>query len=463
SRIEAEFLQTDQRRWFCPCPKCGHYQTLKWEHVLWGTARVESARRWKQPVGDIATDGSDAVYECASCHAHLSDAERVRMVRAGQWRATAPFTGKRGYHLNGIASPFKAKKGFKNRLHQMVAGFLEAKAGGRETLKTWVNTFLAETFEDEANKVECAEVMKRCKDYLDADGKPSPDLVPEPVMFITAAVDVQHDRLELEFDGWGQYEESWALEYLVIPGDPLRPKVWAEADAALSRRFKTVDGRELTVAAACVDSGDPLTTDAAMAFTKPRFHRRIFAIKGSNQAWSPLVSGPYRGNRRRCPVYRIGTDTAKSIIYGRLKMEAGGPGYMHFPKGRGFDSLYFSGLTAEEIRISKKKSGFPERKWHKIRERNEPLDLRVYSLAAVAILNPRWSVLTRRYLKDRLERVAPVLTKHLANAEPAAKVPADEAETVSAEESEPFASPPPEPKPAPRRRARRGWMNSWKH
>lgn len=375
SRIEAEFLQTDQRRWFCPCPRCQHHQHLQWSQIRWPEGKPE-----------------DAYLECEGCKAQLDDADRIRMIRAGEWRPTAPFTGKRGYHLNGIYSPFKAKKGFKSRLHQMVAGFIEAKRGGRQALKTWVNTFLAETFEDETEKIESSELFNRREAY-------GPQL-PAGVMLLTAGVDVQGDRIEIEVDGWGEGEECWGIQYLVLPGNPLQPQVWADLDSfLLETEWTNAAGLKFKIAASFVDSS-AFNTEVCR-YTKRRFARSVIAIKGSNQPGEPIIAGLSRKNRAKTPVMRLGTDTAKALIFGRLKLEAPGPGYMHWPEGRefGFDENYFSMLTAEEI-TTEFRRGFPTRKWVKVRDRNEALDCRVYSTAALHYLNVNWSKL-RKNLEKR--------------------------------------------------------------
>ncbi len=123
---------------------CGHEQTLKWAQV-----RHE------------AEDGSDAWYQCERCDAKLTDEQRRQMVRRGRWVATFPHRRLRGYHLNGIASLFRHKKGYPSRLHQMVAEHISAKKKGREALRTWVNTFLAETWEEDGEKVEWEPLLAR--------------------------------------------------------------------------------------------------------------------------------------------------------------------------------------------------------------------------------------------------------------------------------------------------------------
>ena len=35
SRIEQEYLESDQRRYYIPCVHCGHMQYLKWSQIKW--------------------------------------------------------------------------------------------------------------------------------------------------------------------------------------------------------------------------------------------------------------------------------------------------------------------------------------------------------------------------------------------------------------------------------------------
>ena len=137
SRVEAEFDLTDQRRWFCPCPHCDEHQVLGWEQVTWD----------KDEEGKHLPETAHLL--CTKCQKKINDEERVEMVKQGEWRPTAPFKGKRGYHLNGLCSLFPPRKGYKTRLHQAVAQFLDAKHRGIESLKAWTNTFLADTWEEQ--------------------------------------------------------------------------------------------------------------------------------------------------------------------------------------------------------------------------------------------------------------------------------------------------------------------------
>jgi len=94
----------------------------------------------------------------------------------------------------------------------------------------------------------------------------------------------------------------------------------------------------------------------------------------------------------KAKLFIVGTDAAKQLLYNRLLMDKKtGPGKMHFPKE--YPEEYFRQLTAEKAIYKKDSSGFTYRKWIKKRARNEALDIRVYSLAAIGILNPNFEQL----------------------------------------------------------------------
>lgn len=368
SRIEAEFLQSDQRRWFCPCPKCGERQWLKWQQVK-----------------GYDVDPRLTYYECEHCAAHLTDDDRREMVSRGEWRATAPFNGKRGYTLNGINSPFRHKNGYVNRLHQMAAEYLHHKKLGKEALKTWTNTFLAETWAEEAVKVDEAEILKRREDYK---------ALPNDCLVLTCGVDVQAMRLEATVYAWGAGEESWCVTHRIIGGRYNTPEPWKGLDALLAEKWVREDGTELRIVRCMVDSSK--WTDHVIRQTKKRTGRGVYAIKGGSTPGLPVIGKQTLVGAIQAPHYRLGVDTAKGIIMGRLAQEEPGPGFMHFtrhPDGNQGEE-FFLGLTSEESQQVKGRNGFVKTEWH-LRDgrRNEPLDCAVYALAGLYHIRPNWAKL----------------------------------------------------------------------
>jgi len=364
SRIEQAYLQSDQRRYYVPCPHCQAMQPLIWANLHW------------QP-----DHPSSAAYACRECGAVIEEKHKPGLLARGEWRAENPgVKGAAGFHLNELYSPWR-------RWADMVADFLAAKQNP-ETLKTWVNTSLGETWEEQAEKSDPTALLSRRENYTAAR-------LPSEILYLTAGVDVQDNRLELEIVGWRQPArdsppESWGVEYHVLSGDPARTGVWGDLDTLLMQDWTTDDGRKLRIQAACVDSGGHHTSQV-YAWCEARKGRHIYAIKGLpglRPIWKPKAG---KSKKYQAEVWHIGVDTAKDAWYARLKIAAPGPGYCHFPLAYG--ETYFDGLTAEQVR-TKYSKGHPVREWFCPHgKRNEPLDIRCYALAALLSRPVNWSAL----------------------------------------------------------------------
>ena len=332
SRIESAYLESDQRKFYVPCHECGHKQVLSWSNVTWRDDNPNTGE-----------------YHCAGCGVTWSDTERHRAVRNGEWIASAPFNGVAGFHLNALYSPWSV-------LSDAIEEFLAARKNPMR-LKTFVNTFLGETWEDEGEGVDDYAIAKRKEDY---------EGVPDDVVLLTAGADVQDDRVEVEIVGWGAGEESWQVDYHVIYGDPSTPQLWHKVDDVLLATYEHPCGEPIIVRATCIDTGGHHTR-AVYNYAKTRAGHRVFAIKGVGGEGKPIVGRPSKNNIGRVPLYPIGVDTAKEVHYSRLKQDEAGPGYCHFPAKR--DDEYFKQLTAEKQMIKYHK-GFPSRVWVKTRTRN---------------------------------------------------------------------------------------------
>lgn len=368
SKIASRYQQSDMRKYYVPCPECGTFQVLFWAQVKFDKLKPESTH-----------------YECEHCQAKLQESDKIWMLARGEWRAEAAFNGIAGFHISELYSPWV-------KWSDMVAGFMKAKRLP-ETLKVWVNTSLGETWKEATEGIDPNGLLKRKENW----GR----IAPDGAIVITAGVDVQGDRLETEIIGWGIGQESWSLQYHVLHGDPAQPKVWEDLDAVLNQTIKTADGRTLAVACMCVDTGGH-HTQKVYEFCKNREHQRVYAIKGASQIGKPLVSKFSKANKLRVKLFSIGTDTAKQMIYSRLKIHQPGPGYCHFPAE--YPEEYFKQLTSERIQ-TRFVNGHPTRVWVIPKgRRNEALDCRVYGLAALHILNPNLDALAKQQERDRLQQ-----------------------------------------------------------
>ena len=361
SAIEAAFEESDKRYFLVPCPECGHKQQLKWKGVVWDEDKPETAH-----------------YVCEDCGSVINESKKPWMLKHGEWQATSKSIDTAGFHLSELYSPWSTWAA-------MARNFLEAKKMP-ETLKTFVNTSLAESWEDRGDGVEHDSLLTRRLNY-------DPLCLPEDILVATCAVDCQKDRLEAMAMGWGKNYAAYVIEHKVFWGDPNAAQVWQELDQYLRTRFKTESGRVLPISATCIDSGG-LATQSVYSFTKTRQGRRIFAIKGASVQGKPIVSKPTYVGKLKNVLYTVGTDTAKDNIYARLNAPEEDT-TLFFPAD--VDEEFFKQLTAEK-RITKWVRGRKSLVWKQIRPRNEILDLTVYNFAAIYILNPNFDLIEERLL-----------------------------------------------------------------
>ncbi len=376
-RSEPLWKLSDQRYYYVPCSDCSHMQRLRWAQVQWdkdeeGNPDLESAR-----------------YVCERCGHGWTDAERWAAIDRGKWRATKPFQGIAGFHLNGLYTKLGGRT-----LSTIVAEWYACK-GNREELKVFTNTVLAEWWKEEAEeKLEMDDLISRREDWTAMHRVGA--VVPAGAALLTVGVDVQVDRLEYTVVGWGRGEESWRVTHGRIPGNPRRDaNVWRTLERdVLDRAWIHEKGMPLYIRIACIDTG--YATQAVYSFCASRFKRPlpngypqfVLAVKGrgnepSRPVWTAGVASTKKGIKLN--LFTIGTHAAKDQVYGRLALEEPGPGFMHFDTAA--DRDYFRGLLAEEAvpyyragqlvrRYEEKNPGSP----------NEPLDCWCYAYAgAVAI------------------------------------------------------------------------------
>jgi len=398
SRIERMFGETDQRHYFVPCPDCNHKQYLKWANMRWSD-----------------NDPSTAAYCCESCGVLIPHSKKRWMVENGEWLATAPGNGRHiGFHI-WAAYSYSPNATWPH----LVEEFLEAKTNP-EALKTWVNTVLGETWEEDyASKIGADALLERCEAY-------EPDVLPAGALALTAGVDVQDNRLAVSVWGWGRDEEGWLIHHQEIFGDPARAEVWKQLDELVLREWPHELNGKLRPDVVAIDSGGHMTNEVYQ-YARERGRQGVVAIKGSSQRGKPPIgkaskvdlNSSGKSLKRGASVYPVGGDTIKTTLFGRLRHNEIGPGFLHFHNETGTE--YFEQLTAEKQALRFVK-GFPVREWvKKPSARNEALDCLVYAYAALNLMYQRYD---RRTIWDQLERrleqpTAPLRSKKAAAAGPA--------------------------------------------
>lgn len=364
SPIEKEFLISSMEEWNVPCPCCGKYQPYEWSRVHF----------------------SDVTMECKFCREHIS--ERDWKSSPGKWIAAKENNRKRGFHLNELASPWKH---WEDIIEDFKAAERDRKQGDIEKLKTFINTALGEPWEERGEAADDSVLLSRRERY-NAD-------LPDGVLLVTAGVDVQDDRLEIEITGWGKGYESWGILYKKMNGSPELDSTWDKLEQFLDTELYFENGNSLLIAPTCIDTGGHFTTEAYKFLKRmERKQKKIFGIKGMGGEGIPLINKVSTNNVEKVRIFLLGVDSGKEILMTRLKTVDEGPGYCHFPinADRGYDETYIKGLTSEQ-RVVSVKDNRATLKWvKKSGTRNEPLDLRNYSTAAAEILRPDWDVLEKK-------------------------------------------------------------------
>ena len=403
SRIHPLYMASSQKQYFVPCPHCNGRQLLKFRNLKfdYDHEAIEMLTEINRDYGDedaeefewqrkAIAEHVNAWFVCEHCGSVIEHRHKQPMVAAGEWRAKYPNIVKRqGFHIWQAYSPFVTWA-------ETSVEFLHSK-GFPDRMRVFANTVLGELFEDKTGRIDEMPLMARREVYGSR--------LPLAVDVITIGIDVQGDRFEAEVIGWAADGENWSLDYVVLYGDTGqfdkrnsgKDEVYKQLYPLFERQYVREDGAILPIDAIAIDCG--YHTDQVYDFIQvaQRMYR-VFAVMGSgNSLKGPLVKKARAGNRRLA-LWLIDTDTAKNIVLARLEIEPGHPGSAHWPLidtipgeiGK-YGREYFMGLTAEEVKF---RAGV--RKWEKIRERNEPVDTRVYAFAAMRLLSPQWGQIKRR-------------------------------------------------------------------
>ncbi|MGE8309730.1 MAG: phage terminase large subunit family protein [Pseudomonas protegens] len=383
SRISDLFESSDQRYYYVPCPHCGHRQVLEWERLLY------------------SADFTMAHYQCAGpeCDVLIEEHHKGWMLAQGEWRSHAQGDGETvGFHLNALYSP-PGWMDWRTLARQFEKAKTAQAKGDLEPMQVFYNTRLAKVW-DSAQEQTKAHVLRdraRLESYCLGS-------MPAGVLMLTAAVDVQANRLELMVMGFGVGMERWVIDHQVIWGDPANEQTWAVLDGKLKARYRHPCGVGLAILAAGVDSGGH-HTDEVYQFCRLRRWRNVFAIKGASKPGRPVIAQrpsmvdvTWKGQTERngAELWFVGTDTAKDWIYNRYPFESG-PGALHFAND--LPDEFFDQCVAES-KVARYVKGHKRIEWVKGKaDRNEALDLMVYCLAMAHYLG------INRYLESDWDRV----------------------------------------------------------
>lgn len=217
SKINAEFLDSDQRHFCVPCPHCGHYQELRFfphrSGPYVGRGGVGGLKSedgtWLTPEGVVR----GAYYVCEQ-GCRIESADKPGMVRNGVWCpkgcqvdadgqivGTPHRSGRvRGYQLGSIYARSIT-------FGRIAAAYLEARAAGDLGLRNFFNNWLGLPYRVRAKVPQWRVLGDRLR-----GGHPR-GTVPAAALFLTCGVDVQQDHCRWSVRGWGEGSSSWLVDW----------------------------------------------------------------------------------------------------------------------------------------------------------------------------------------------------------------------------------------------------------
>lgn len=376
SRIHREYESSSRAQYWVPCPHCGEKQVLDFKRGLrWDKTVDEAGRTQHLP--------ETAAYWCEHCGARIEERHKTRMLLAGEWRHRNPERRKLGYQISALYAPL----GLGYTWPDIAARWIEAKRDPAK-LQPFFNLILGEAFEDHAERLRGSAIEGRAEAW-------PVRTVPEGILVLTLGVDVQADRLELHLVGWGEYERSAVLDYVVIDGDPARPEgmhgsPWTELTRYRQARVRNGFGFDLPVSMTAIDSG--YLTHAVYGYVRAHRAEHVIATKGADGK-RPLLGKPSRQDvkndrgdmvKHGVNVWIVGADTAKDAFFARLdgdldiEADRAAERMVRFPAG--LPREYYEQLVAEVYDTVKGR-------YVQLRARNEALD--TYLLAMAAAQHPR--------------------------------------------------------------------------
>lgn len=354
SVVDFWYKKGDQRQRYLPCKECNHYQVFELEDFEWDKEVDKKGKTLRHLTDTVHV-------KCEKCGCKMYDHDKRDMDKKGKWIAKKEF--------NGIASfSFWAMLSYSPNVKwsDIVNEFLDA-SKSRLKLKAFTNEVLARCWEEDYDKIEL-DSNDRCEEYNTE--------VPSGVLVLTAGTDVQKDRIEIEVVGWGKNEESWSIEYKIFVGDTSKPEIWAQYGEFIEKHYHHEDGGKMRIWSIGVDTGYRSTH--VYDFCRPKFNRRVFALKGAKAIDAAIAPRTFSvKNKGKIPLFNVGVNEGKNVIYSHIMTKEVGPGYMHFPNYPVYDEEYFKQLTAEK----RGKDG----RWTKERARNEALDVRNYAYIVLHI------------------------------------------------------------------------------
>jgi phage terminase large subunit GpA-like protein len=281
----------DRRTYHVPCPRCGAYAELAWDHVRWPGMEESDAESLQVALSRFASGALTAHYQCPECEAVISDGERFAAVRRGEWvseghpRGEHPPSTTVAYRVSGLSSPWTSYS-------DLAREWLTARLKGLGELQHFFNSLLGLPFwgaSSDARDVEIPPEAVYSRPHY------PPRVVPEWATVVVASADP------------GRYSIPWSVHAF---GRGYRKRTIA---AGVARSFgelraQTLDARYPLAGGGppvcpmilTIDAGGGATEDAETTRTEETYRfaltdpARIKPVRGHRLPLRPLVTARHQ-------------------------------------------------------------------------------------------------------------------------------------------------------------------------
>jgi len=367
--IYREFSEGDQRRFLVPYPPCGQFQVLEWSRIRWDNTRIRTANDMREQ--------RQAHYQCRHCGEAIHDVHKRDMLSEGVWVPDA-FTlddwvsgardeernEHRSFHLWAAYSPWVT-------FWRVAATFLDSR-GEPSKLQNFTNSWLAEVWEERVESTTDEAIAACIGEHQCHD-------VPDDVLVITVAVDVQATYVVFMVVGWSTDEVSHVIAvgecqtFDQLEVEIIRP--WG--DQGLMPRMVVIDSR--------------YRRDEVMDFCRRNPVARMIA---GVERTTPIPFSTVRIDKHpktgavlpnSMSVWTVNVGMFKDLVAHRLRQslaEDGGTlGRIHLPMD--LDERWLNQMSSEH-KVTKRSGNKTRDIWvlKPGRQRNEAWDVLVYNAAA---------------------------------------------------------------------------------
>lgn len=331
SNIVKSFEKTSQGYFNVPCPHCGYYQ-----YLIWGEKDIAGGIKFERDKNNIVID---AWYQCESCKKRIDEHEKPRMLEKGKYVHKYPERAARGFRYNALVTPLGWVNSWKYIAQKFIEAAAELKAGKYETYKTWINTLMAEPWEQKGDR-------KADEIRILSDTRPRGLVPSEGVLGLTAGVDTHDDGFYYAVRAWGVGMESWMIQYGFEDNFLLLEKLLSDG------RFRDVNGKEYIINCILQDAMGHRTREVyELLFLKDGWWYPTKGEQRMNSMYSFTTLDTYPGSNKPIPggikLMRVNTTLYKNHLSNKIKIASGDPGAFHLHSDISQD--YVSHMTSEFI------------------------------------------------------------------------------------------------------------------